>query len=94
MFKKFVVGALASGIVLTGGIGTSSASTGNPVSSTNEVICNVPYGQKDGKFVRTVYHPDGVYAHTFTQNVCGSIVTWYLKHVQDGVAEYEGVVTA
>ncbi|QOS99855.1 hypothetical protein JNUCC42_03555 [Brevibacterium sp. JNUCC-42] len=91
MFKKLVVGALATGIALTGGIGATSASTENPVSS--KVICNVPYGQKDGKFVRTVFHPDGVYAHTFTQNVCGSIVTWYLKHVQDGVAEYEGVVT-
>ncbi|WP_368936830.1 hypothetical protein [Bacillus sp. SH8-8] len=34
MFKKLVVGALAAGIALTGGIGAASASTENTASAT------------------------------------------------------------
>ncbi|MEB3057599.1 hypothetical protein [Bacillus pseudomycoides] len=36
MFKKLVVGALATGIALTGGIGAASADTVKPVSSPNK----------------------------------------------------------
>ncbi|MEH7462241.1 hypothetical protein V7166_09160 [Bacillus thuringiensis] len=36
MFKKLVVGALATGIALTGGIGAASADTVEPVSSPNK----------------------------------------------------------
>ncbi|MFD0770029.1 hypothetical protein ACFQZ1_14685 [Bacillus sp. CGMCC 1.60114] len=38
MFKKLVVGALATGIALTGGIGAASADTVKPVSSPNKAI--------------------------------------------------------
>ncbi|OUB84545.1 hypothetical protein BK784_35455 [Bacillus thuringiensis serovar medellin] len=93
MFKNLVVRALATGIALTGGIGTASAaSIENPVSYTNEVTCNVPYGQKDGKFVRWIYNDDGVYPNSFQQNVCGSRITWHLIHIQNGEAYYEGTV--
>ena len=38
MFKKLVVGALATGIALTGGIGAASADTVKPISDRIESI--------------------------------------------------------
>ncbi|MDR2996461.1 LCI fold-containing protein [Bacillus cereus] len=91
MFKKLVVGALATGIVLiTGGIGAASADTKKDVSSPKQTTCSIPYEYSNGKFKRTLYYPNGVYANSFNENVCGGTITWYLKHVQNGVAFYEG----
>ncbi|MDA1870364.1 LCI fold-containing protein [Bacillus thuringiensis] len=86
MFKKLVVGAVATGIALTGGIGAASADTQNPKQAT----CSIPYEYSNGKFKRTLYYSNGVYANSFNENVCGGTITWYLKHVQNGVAFYEG----
>ncbi|MDA1611235.1 hypothetical protein PDK26_08260 [Bacillus cereus] len=90
MFKKLVVGLLATGIALIGGIGAASADTQKAVSSPKQAACSIPYEYSNGKFKRTLYYSNGVYANSFTENVCGGTITWYLKHVQHGVAFYEG----
>ncbi|EJR80661.1 hypothetical protein [Bacillus thuringiensis] len=56
MFKKLVVGALAAGIALTGGIGAASASTENTASATLANECwafdHITY-LGDNKYVKT-----------------------------------------
>ena len=71
MFKKLVVGALATGIALTGGIGAASADTQKAVSSPKQATCSIPYEYSNGKFKRTLYYSNGVYANSFNENVCG-----------------------
>ena len=91
MFKKLVIGALATGIALTAGIGAASADTvkPKPVSSSNKAVCTF-YEYSNGKYKRTVTNPGGKYASSFTEDVCGGTIIWYLKSIQGGVGIYEG----
>ena len=59
MFKKLVVGLLATGIALTGGIGAASADTQKAVSSPKQAACSIPYEYSNGKFKRTLYYSNG-----------------------------------
>ncbi|PFI27344.1 hypothetical protein COK07_24260 [Bacillus thuringiensis] len=96
MFKKLVVGALATGIVLTGGIGAASASTENLTSATLADECSAyPYIKFIGdgnKYARDdIKYSDGKYANSFTEKVCGGTMYWYFKTTnRDGSAHYEG----
>ncbi|PEC13032.1 hypothetical protein CN300_02615 [Bacillus thuringiensis] len=93
MFKKLVVGALAAGIALTGGIGAASASTEKTVNLKNQASCSIPYDTKNGKFVRTdIYYSDKNYANYFEETICpGTVIQWYLKGTtMSGNAYYEG----
>ncbi|HDR8140337.1 TPA: hypothetical protein QC063_000492 [Bacillus cereus] len=60
MFRKLVVGAVATGIALTGGIGAASADTQKAVSSPKQATCSIPYEYSNGKFKRTLYYSNGV----------------------------------
>ncbi|MCW9134706.1 hypothetical protein OF830_28575 [Bacillus paramycoides] len=92
MFKKLVVGALATGIALTGGIGAASASTEKTVISKNEASCTIPYKVQNGKYIRdNIYYSDGKYANYFEEKICeGTVIQWYFKGIKDGKAYYEG----
>ncbi|PGZ46262.1 hypothetical protein COE61_32690, partial [Bacillus thuringiensis] len=48
MFRKLVVGAVATGIALTGGIGAASADTQKAVSSPKQATCSIPYEYSNG----------------------------------------------
>ncbi|MRC29477.1 LCI fold-containing protein [Bacillus cereus] len=98
MFKKLVVGALAAGIALTGGIGAASASTENGSNTPSSVKqlagC---YPKENGKYVREVKNPNKIFANTFTETACGGTVYWYLKEIKwtheyggTYIAKYEG----
>ncbi|HEF1899680.1 LCI fold-containing protein [Bacillus thuringiensis] len=98
MFKKLVVGALAAGIALTGGIGAASASTENGSNTPSSVKqlagC---YPKENGKYVREVKNPNKIFANTFTEQACGGTVYWYLKEIKwtheyggTYIAKYEG----
>ncbi|MGG1340310.1 LCI fold-containing protein [Bacillus toyonensis] len=92
MLKKLVVGALATGIVLTGGIGAASAST-EGVDSTKQVAptkallaeyYNYEYGfsyhDVTGKNIYRTYEfysPNGYFANSFNSE--GK--TWYFKGI-------------
>ncbi|MGE7883454.1 LCI fold-containing protein [Bacillus sp. NPDC094077] len=98
MFKKLVVGALATGIALTGGIGAASASTEN-VSNTPSSIkqLGVCYPKENGKYVREVKNSNEIFANYFTEQACGGTVHWYLKGIkytnENGgtyIGKYEG----
>lgn len=98
MFKKLVVGALAAGIALTGGIGAASASTENGFNTPSSVKqlagC---YPKENGKYVRELKSSNNIFANTFTEQACGGTVYWYLKGIsytnENGgtyIAKYEG----
>ena len=92
MFKKLVVGALATGIALTGGIGAASANT---ESSVKEIapICESYYYIGNDKYERYMYNEYKNYANSFSEYTCHGLMNWYLKNIDsDGVARYEGRV--
>ncbi|WP_144508264.1 LCI fold-containing protein [Bacillus thuringiensis] len=96
MFKKLVVGALATGIALTGGVAASASTEG--VDSTKQVAPTkallAEYYNYEYKFVyhdvsgQNIYRtyefhsPDGYFANSFYSE--GK--TWYFK----GIAGYDG----
>ncbi|MBG0967123.1 MULTISPECIES: LCI fold-containing protein [Bacillus] len=97
MFKKLVVGALVTGIALTGGIGAASAST-EGVNSTKQVaptkaLIAEYYNSEFGFWFHDVsgqniyrtydfYSSNGYFANSFYSE--GK--TWYFK----GIARYDG----
>ncbi|MGK8833771.1 hypothetical protein ACRS8Y_28685 [Bacillus paranthracis] len=94
MFKKLVVGALAAGIALTGGIGAASASTENTASATLANECwayqNIIH-LEDNKYGKTEYRDSGIYPNSYTEKICGGTMHWYFKGTNDiGEAYYEG----
>ncbi|MCU5555561.1 hypothetical protein OCB15_21750 [Bacillus cereus] len=95
MFKKLVVGALATGIALTGGIGAASASTESTESSVNKMapICESYYYIGNGKYERYIYYSDEIYPDSFQEYTCHGLMQWHLKNIDgSGVARYEGRV--
>ncbi|MCI4054897.1 hypothetical protein [Bacillus cereus] len=97
MFKKLVVGALAAGIALTGGIGAASASTEDTTNSKNLTMAySCPDYIGNGKYAQTIYNPGGtnaVYANTYTEMTCHGKIKWYFKWKKaDGGGYYEGEV--
>ncbi|MFF2242405.1 hypothetical protein ACFVUU_30685 [Bacillus thuringiensis] len=94
MFKKLVVGALAAGIALTGGIGAASASTENTASATLANECwafdHITY-LGDNKYEKTEYRDNGIYPNSYDEQVCGGTMYWYFKGLNsNGRAIYEG----
>ncbi|EEL58158.1 hypothetical protein COD82_28610 [Bacillus cereus] len=85
MFKKLVVGALAAGIVLTGGIGAASANVYIPydecysshVSYNNGVYTK--YLVQPGDKFNNVYKEDGItfYFKGWKKLSCGKYVALY-----------------
>ncbi|MEB9971562.1 LCI family antimicrobial peptide [Bacillus cereus] len=74
MFKKLVVGALAAGIALTGGIGAASASTENA-----RLLGCVTTGVSDygnGLYGKEVYNTTNSFANSFTEDG----IRWYFKN--------------
>ncbi|MGN7895046.1 LCI fold-containing protein [Bacillus sp. 22475] len=61
MFKKLVVGALAAGIAITGGIGSASAH--GPTCNNPEK--NIYYDDQHGKFYMTVFSSKNVFANVY-----------------------------
>ncbi|MBZ3765656.1 hypothetical protein [Bacillus cereus] len=94
MFKKLVVGALATGIALTGGIGATSASAEEvkPVNPKNLSVCDVPYKKiGENKYENYIYDSSGYYADYYTEYICGGYMHWYFKGTTPGGdARYEG----
>ncbi|KUF30194.1 LCI family antimicrobial peptide [Bacillus cereus] len=98
MFKKLVVGALATGIALTGGIGAASASTVDAVNKSNETKLLACYPKNsEGKYIRDVRQKSKTFANTFPEPACGGTVQWYLKEVKytnanggEYIGHYEG----
>ncbi|EOP29487.1 MULTISPECIES: LCI fold-containing protein [Bacillus] len=83
MFKKLVVGALATGIALTGGIGAASASTENTANTGNTskmLLCanNESYWYDRGtdKHYKTVFSYNDIFSNSYTDS---SGITWYFK---------------
>ena len=90
MFKKLVVGALATGIALTGGIGSASASTENTASATLTTCGNSLVTQDaSGKRYQLIYHPNNIFANSYTDS---SGIKWYFKgsHQKVGCSGYFG----
>ncbi|WP_387690562.1 LCI family antimicrobial peptide [Photorhabdus sp. RM71S] len=97
MFKKLlVVGALVSGIALTGGIGTASAD----VPPDNWTKCNssdVYISYRDG-WLYTYYlvQDSSSFANVYYDTVNGKSVKWYFKGIdylsscKKYVGKYEG----
>ncbi|HDR8066811.1 hypothetical protein ACFVXR_28050 [Bacillus thuringiensis] len=83
MFKKLVVGALAAGIALTGGIGAASASTENGSNTPSSVKqlagC---YPKENGKYIKEVRQNHQYFDNTKTEPACGGTVVWYLKKIE------------
>ncbi|MGQ7871551.1 hypothetical protein [Bacillus sp. 1A] len=94
MFKKLVVGALAAGIVLTGGIGAASAEelTSTKKAESLNVTCGEIYELNDGLYAKYVCHPSGVYANSFEEPTKYGKIKWYLKNIIDGKGYYQGRV--
>ncbi|PGM06339.1 hypothetical protein [Bacillus thuringiensis] len=93
MLKKLVVGVLATGIALTGGMGASAASMEKPegpVNSLKAAKCELPSHIKklsNGKFEQYVKRTDNYY----TEPLCGGTMHWYFKgKAPDGYSRYEG----
>ncbi|HDR4908896.1 LCI fold-containing protein [Bacillus cereus] len=72
MFKKLVVGTLAIGIVLTGGIGAASAST---VPVDNVANSTIESNSLDVKYTRWVRSAGPIFANHFYENG----IHWYFK---------------
>ncbi|HDR7736263.1 hypothetical protein ACTJJY_24350 [Bacillus sp. 22475] len=94
MFKKFAIGALVTGIALTGGIGSASASvmdTPAPAKVATALPCPEYIG--NGKYARTVPKFGSSFAESFTEYTCHGKIKWYLKSIQsNGAGYYEGSV--
>ncbi|KAB2394905.1 MULTISPECIES: hypothetical protein [Bacillus cereus group] len=80
MFKKLVVGALATGIALTEGIGAASADT---VTKPNEIkLLACGYGKtSDGKYKKEMRQKSKYFDTTTTEQACGGTIVWYLKGI-------------
>ncbi|HDR8160731.1 LCI fold-containing protein [Bacillus bombysepticus] len=89
MFKKLVVGALATGIALTGGIGAASASTENTASELAMQCKNTqPQETQKGSGIYYKYEckSQRIFANSYTDN---QGITWYLKGITDMDGQYE-----
>nr|WP_088325600.1 LCI fold-containing protein [Bacillus cereus] len=88
MFKKLVVGALAAGIALTGGMGAASASTENTKLLGCVTTGITDYG--DGTYSKEVYNTINQFPNSFTEdgirfyfkgssksNSCGGYYAYY-----------------
>ncbi|HFJ9466931.1 LCI fold-containing protein [Bacillus sp. FSL L8-0199] len=87
MFKKLIVGALATGFVLTGGMGASAATS--TVDNTNKKIDSpqlAPYKMYEyhdscpqviSDYHMSLRNADGIFANAFTDSSSG--ITWYFK---------------
>ncbi|RWQ71010.1 hypothetical protein [Bacillus cereus] len=83
MFKKLVVGALAAGIALTGGIGAASASTADTVNKSSETKLLACYPKNsEGKYIKEVRQNHQYFDNTKTEPACGGTVVWYLKKIE------------
>ncbi|MFC9450102.1 LCI fold-containing protein [Bacillus cereus] len=72
MFKKLVVGALATGIALTGGIGAASAST---VPVDNVANSAIESNSLAAKYTRWVPSEGPIFANDFYEDG----IHWYFK---------------
>ncbi|MCI4251433.1 hypothetical protein MRP26_21100 [Bacillus sp. CCB-MMP212] len=98
MFKKLVVGALETGIMLSGGIGASAASmenTESPVRSLQTTACELPSGVKklsNGKYERYTPPYNGNFSNYYTEKICGGTMHWYFKGTtpDKSLGRYEG----
>ncbi|MDA1657922.1 LCI fold-containing protein [Bacillus cereus group sp. TH150LC] len=89
MFKKLVVGALATGIALTGGIGAASASTENTASALSTQCKNTEARETQkgsGIYYKFECKSQNVFANSYTDN---QGITWYLKDIQVVGGKYE-----
>ncbi|MFF2242397.1 LCI family antimicrobial peptide [Bacillus thuringiensis] len=75
MFKKLVVGALAAGIALTGGIGAASASTESMESSKSITSQSFGYKLQDGKHYKKVFSKSGIFDNYKYEDG----IHWYYK---------------
>ncbi|HDR8178944.1 hypothetical protein B1R38_00560 [Bacillus cereus] len=96
MFKKLVVGALAAGIALTGGIGAASADTATKPNETKQFTCKYDK-TADGKYKKEERQKSQYFSNTKTEQACGGTIVWYLKGIKyvndnggEHVAYYEG----
>ncbi|HDR4483493.1 hypothetical protein CN419_27790 [Bacillus cereus] len=90
MFKKLVVGALATGIVLTGGVGVASAGIESEYNKcTNSGVMTV-----NGKFTQYIVQSSAIFDNTFTDK--NTKITWYFKGYEYSkncgkfIGKYEG----
>ncbi|PEC86570.1 hypothetical protein COK00_22730 [Bacillus cereus] len=77
MFKKLVVGALATGIALTGGIGAASANT-EGVENTNKMAPSI------AALENTTYYYNSEYDFWFTHDRDRDVYKTYKFHSRDG----------
>ncbi|OPA02038.1 hypothetical protein BHL27_06685 [Bacillus cereus] len=105
MFKKLIVGALATGIALTGGIGAASASTENvdntkklePITQNQELNSQIFYSAKYG-FSYIQESSSGKYItynfYSSTGNFANYFedngIKWYFKGSNGNYGHYEG----
>ncbi|MHA4260302.1 hypothetical protein LS996_28835 (plasmid) [Bacillus cereus] len=83
MFKKLVVGALATGIALTGGIGAASANTADTVNKSSETKLLACYPKNsEGKYVKEVRQKSEIFNNSYPEPACGGVVQWYLKKIE------------
>ncbi|PFT69333.1 hypothetical protein COK73_16800 [Bacillus cereus] len=87
MFKKLVVGALATGFVLTGGMGASAATStvdntnkklNSPQSSSYNIYeyhSSCPKINSNAPYRMSMINENGIFANSFTD----SGITWYFK---------------
>ncbi|PGK35658.1 hypothetical protein CN907_19630 [Bacillus anthracis] len=77
MFKKLIVGALAAGIALTGGIGAASASAaGFDYDSNHDSCYNSDIIFKDGKYTKYILQDNRIFDNSYTDY---QGITWYFK---------------
>ncbi|MFJ6194397.1 LCI fold-containing protein [Bacillus thuringiensis] len=80
MFKKLVVGALATGIALTGGIGAASASTEAPTKSASyqydSCYDSGAIFQGGNTYVKYLHNTVDRFANSYTDS---EGYTWYFK---------------
>ncbi|WP_103653029.1 LCI fold-containing protein [Bacillus thuringiensis] len=96
MFKKLVVGALATGFLLTGGIGASAATS--TVDNTIKKLDSPQFSsyqiydyhsscpQIDAPYKMSMRKIDGIFANSFTDPSSG--ITWYFK----GFGKYDRTI--
>ncbi|EKS8378353.1 hypothetical protein COK37_30975 [Bacillus thuringiensis] len=83
MFKKLMIGVLATGFILTGGIGVASADVAD-----NPVCNKIYYVGNDGEDLYSTHlcHRDGIYANYFNDGK----YNWYYKGTINGMGWYQG----
>lgn len=102
MFKKLVVGALATGFVLTGGMGASAATS--TVDHTNKKLDSPQFSSYDmyeyhtscprltsnAPYRMSMINENGIFANSFTDPETG--ITWYFKGTgaHKSIGCYEG----